>query len=155
MYAAQLSIGELLGIHRLYLPVSGDRGRLDDLVPFAELLAPELSLKQLLGALDPCRDLLLRDRCRQHVGEAVDVCRFERDQHPVEAAEVCDAELERLGVCFRPVPRHRSWEVDRVKLPRPRGRGLKAKVGRRLSLGHCTRLSLSMFVAAWRTRTST
>ena len=58
----QLGVGESVGVDRLQLAVRLDRLRLADLVPLAQLLPPDLLLEDLLGALQPGRHLVGRDR---------------------------------------------------------------------------------------------
>src|SRR4029077_1445821 len=90
-----------------------------------------------LRAGDPRRRLCLSDRLGGLVGEAVHIRHLQRvEQHPVEACEVADTALEGLGMSFRPVARGRAREVDRIEFPRPRARGLEAKLGRHLCAGH-------------------
>ena len=147
----ELLVSKAVGVDRLQLPVHRDRGRLDHVVPFAQLLPPQLPLEQLLRTGDPRRSLCLRDRLGGLVGEAVDVGHFKRaEQHPVEAGEVADAVREGLGMGFRPVARGRAREVDWIKLPRSRARRLEAKFGRDLCAGH----GMSSPSRCWRRRAS-
>ena len=71
----QLVVGERVGVDRLQLAVGLDRGRLERLVPLAELLAPDLALPHLLGAREALRDLVVGCRMHRAVREAVDVLR--------------------------------------------------------------------------------
>ena len=71
----QTVVGEGVGVDRLQLAMDPDRGRLERLVPLAQLLAPDLALPHLLGAREALRDLVLGCRVHRVVREAVDVLR--------------------------------------------------------------------------------
>ena len=89
----------------------------------AELLAPHLALEHLLGPLEASGDLALGQRDNGVVGEAVQVRVLKRvEEQPVEARQLPEAADERRRMHLRPVPRHRTWEVDRVDRPRSRPR---------------------------------
>ena len=132
----QLVVGEGVGVDRLQLAMGLDRGRLERLVPLAQLLAPDLALPHLFGAGEALRDLVVGCRPHRVVREAVDVLRLQRlERSPVERHELMRAPAERLGVHLRPVPRHRSREMHRVQVPRPGTGRLEVKRRRTVS-GH-------------------
>ena len=136
-YATRSSSDSSVGLDRLQLAVSLDRGGLEGLVPVAKLLAPELLLEHLLGAREALRDLLLRRRPHRAVRESVDVPVVHGvEQHPVEAGELTEAAPEGLGMHLRPVAGHRARKVNGVELPRPRARRVEAKLGRCLFRVH-------------------
>ena len=127
----ELVVGERVGVDRLDVAMRGDRGRLGRLVPFAQLLAPELVGPDLLGAREALGDLLVGRGLHLVVPEAVHVGHLETaDDHPVVAGEVAGAGPERVGVHLRPVARRRAGEVHRVLVPVPRARRLELQVGR-------------------------
>src|SRR5437016_2104021 len=97
-----------------------DRGRLERLVPLAELLPPDLLLPDFLRARETLRDLVLGCGVPRAVREAVDVLRFHRlEERPVVRHELVRAPAERRGVHLGPVARHRTRVVHRVEVPRP------------------------------------
>jgi hypothetical protein len=125
---AQVLVGERIGINRLYGAVRRDRGGLAGLVPLAKLLPPKLLLEDLLCALEPQRDLVLRRRPHRVEGEAVDVLRLEAvHEHPVEAGEMLGSPAEGVGMGLGPVTRHRPGKVHWVECPRARPGCLEAK----------------------------
>src|SRR5207249_1082357 len=123
-------VGESVGVDRLQLPVRLHRGRLERLVPVAQLLPPELPLIDLLRTLEAPGELSFRNRPHDLVGEAVDVRHFERvDQHAVIAGELARPALEGRGMDLDPVARRRARKMDGVELPEAGAWGLEAQVG--------------------------
>src|SRR5262249_11720579 len=85
----QVFVGKVLGVDRLELSVSLERGRLDLLIPVVKLPSPELSLEDILDTLEALRHIAFRDRPHCLVGKAVDILIVERvDKHPIKACEV-------------------------------------------------------------------
>jgi hypothetical protein len=126
----QVLVGQLVGIDRLQLAVSLDRGRLDRLIPVTELLSPELPLEHFFRTLVALRDVAFRRRPHCLVRKAVNVLALERvEQNPVEAHEILNAAPKCLRMDLCPVARHRSRKVDRVELPRAGAGGLETKLG--------------------------
>src|SRR5215470_19882070 len=127
----ELCVGEGIRIDGLQLPVRRNGGWFAILLPIPKLLAPELLCEDLLGALKALGEFSLRSRQYLVVAEPVHVADLEAvDGHPVEAGEVVGAELERGGMRFLEIARHRAREVNGVLLPRAWPWRLKNQCGR-------------------------
>ncbi len=121
----QRVVGEHVRVDRLQLAMGLDRGRLERLVPLAQLLAPDLLLPDLFRAGETLWDLVVGRRPHRVVREAVDVLRLHRlDRRPEVPHELTRAPAERFGMHFRPIARHGTREVHRVQVPRPRAGSL-------------------------------
>src|SRR5262249_41027342 len=125
----QVFVRKFLGVDRLELSVSLERGRLDLFIPVVKLLSPELPLEDIFDTLEALRYVAFRDRPHRLVREAVDVLVLERvDKHPIKACEVLNTAPQCLGMELCPVTRHGSRKVDRIEFPRARAGRFEAKL---------------------------
>src|SRR5262249_55210708 len=127
----QVIVGERVGVDRLQCAVSPDRGRLDRLVPVAELLAPELPLEDFFRAAEALRNIGLGGRPHGLVREAVHVLELQTvQQQSVGATELLRPAEQGFGMGFDPVPRRRTRKVNGVEFPESGTRWNEAKFGR-------------------------
>src|SRR5262249_27800051 len=145
----QVFVRKFLGVDRLELSVSLERGRLDLFIPVVKLLSPELPLEDIFDTLEALRYVAFRDRPHRLVGEAVDVLVLERvDKHPVKACEVLNTAPQCLGMELCPVTRHGSRKVDRIEFPRAGAGRFEAKLHCLLPSSCCS-MDLLLAVKFW------